>query len=76
MLINLYLNAHFFYSSEEEQNTEHKLDFKVIQLLISRLPKGQQVLKEVRMCLCLCKQCTNDSSKQWHTMHALNKIPH
>ncbi|XP_056616779.1 phosphatase domain containing paladin 1b isoform X2 [Triplophysa dalaica] len=42
--------------SEEVQNSEHKLDFKVIQLLVSRLPKGQQVLKEVDDAIAMCSE--------------------
>ncbi|KAA0718042.1 Paladin [Triplophysa tibetana] len=46
-------------SSEEVQNSEHKLDFKVIQLLVSRLPKGQQVLKEVYDAIAMCSEMHN-----------------
>ncbi|KTF87459.1 hypothetical protein cypCar_00010513 [Cyprinus carpio] len=43
----------------EIQKSEHKLDFQVIQLLISRLPKGQQVLDEVDDAVAMCSEMHN-----------------
>ncbi|XP_051508181.1 phosphatase domain containing paladin 1b isoform X4 [Myxocyprinus asiaticus] len=46
-------------SQEETQRREHKLDFQVIHLLISRLPKGQQVLNEVDDAIAMCSEMHN-----------------
>nr|XP_055025465.1 phosphatase domain containing paladin 1b isoform X5 [Misgurnus anguillicaudatus] len=45
--------------SHEEVNSGHKLNFQVIQLLISRLPKGQQVLDEVEDAIAMCSEMQN-----------------
>uniref|UniRef100_A0A9J7X9Z3 Phosphatase domain containing paladin 1b n=1 Tax=Cyprinus carpio carpio TaxID=630221 RepID=A0A9J7X9Z3_CYPCA len=54
------LTLHLFHR-HEIQKSEHKLDFQVIQLLISRLPKGQQVLDEVRVddAVAMCSEMHN-----------------
>ncbi|ROL49615.1 Paladin [Anabarilius grahami] len=44
---------------QEMQKSEHKLDFQVIQLLISRLPKGQQFLDEVDDAIAMCSEMHN-----------------
>ncbi|XP_016104900.1 paladin-like [Sinocyclocheilus grahami] len=41
---------------QEIQKSEHKLDFQVIKLLISRLPKGHQVLDEVDDAIAMCSE--------------------
>ncbi|XP_051945944.1 phosphatase domain containing paladin 1b isoform X1 [Xyrauchen texanus] len=46
-------------SQEETQRREHKLDFQVIHLLISRLPNGQQVLNEVDDAIAMCSEMHN-----------------
>ncbi|TRY95949.1 hypothetical protein DNTS_001954 [Danionella cerebrum] len=44
---------------EEVQKCQHKLDFLVIQLLINRLPRGQQVLDEVDDAISMCSEMHN-----------------
>ncbi|KAK7148479.1 hypothetical protein R3I93_012723 [Phoxinus phoxinus] len=44
---------------QEIQKSEHKLDFQVIQLLISRLHKGQQLLDEVDDAIAMCSEMHN-----------------
>ncbi|KAI2657882.1 Paladin [Labeo rohita] len=44
---------------QEIQKSEHQLNFQVIQLLISRLPKGQQVLDEVDDAVAMCSEMHN-----------------
>uniref|UniRef100_A0A8C1D7U7 Paladin n=2 Tax=Cyprinus carpio carpio TaxID=630221 RepID=A0A8C1D7U7_CYPCA len=44
---------------QEIQKSEHKLDFQVIELLISHLPKGQQVLDEVDDAIAMCSEMHN-----------------
>ncbi len=40
------------YRAEEDVTDKPKMQFQVIQTLISKLPKGQEVMEEV--CICMC----------------------
>uniref|UniRef100_A0A8C2JVT4 Phosphatase domain containing paladin 1b n=1 Tax=Cyprinus carpio TaxID=7962 RepID=A0A8C2JVT4_CYPCA len=56
---NLVLLIFHLFHRQEIQKSEHKLDFQVIELLISRLPKGQQVLDEVDDAIAMCSEMHN-----------------
>ncbi|KAI4874210.1 hypothetical protein NFI96_030408 [Prochilodus magdalenae] len=60
--------------SEEEAQIKHEPEFQVIQNLISRLPKGQQVLTEVDNAIEMCSEMHNIKDAIYESKRKLDGI--
>ncbi|XP_026871582.2 phosphatase domain containing paladin 1b isoform X1 [Electrophorus electricus] len=58
-LVLHHLQEVVYISREEDVQFKHQPDFQVIQVLITRLPKGQQVLDEVDRAIDMCSEMYN-----------------
>ncbi|XP_076830926.1 phosphatase domain containing paladin 1b isoform X2 [Brachyhypopomus gauderio] len=58
-LVLQHLQGATFISREEDVQVKHQPEFQVIQVLISRLPKGQQILNEVDGAIDMCSEMHN-----------------